>query len=100
MVTNTSPLNEQSTFCSHSGFDFGLFAGFGITQINPTVTGDKITQEYDGIIFQKGVGLFMTLERMSVGIVLGFDNLMDSNKDVWLYNQKPYLGLCLGIANF
>jgi hypothetical protein len=100
MVTNTSPLHEESTFCSHAGFDFGLFAGFGITQINPTVTGDKITQEYDGVIFQKGVGLFLTLERMSVGIVLGFDNLMDSNKNVWLYNQKPYLGLSLGIANF
>jgi hypothetical protein len=100
MVTRDSPLHEESTFCSHVGFDFGLFAGFGITQINPTVTNDRVTQEYDGIIFQKGVGLFMTLERMSVGIVLGFDNLMDSNKSVWLYNQKPYLGLSLGIANF
>ena len=100
MVTNTSPLHEESTFCSHTGFDFGLFAGFGITQINPTVTKDKVSQEYDGIIFQKGVGLFITLERMSVGIVLGFDNLMDGNKNVWLYNQKPYIGLSLGIANF
>jgi hypothetical protein len=100
MVTNTSPLNEETTFSSHAGFDFGLFAGFGITQINPTVTNDQVTQEYDGIIFQKGVGFFVTLERMSVGIVLGFDNLMDGNKSVWLYNQKPYLGLSLGIANF
>jgi hypothetical protein len=100
MVTRASPLYEESTFCSHAGFDFGLFAGFGITQINPTVTNDRISQEYDGIIFQKGVGLFFTLERMSVGIVLGFDNLMDGNKSVWLYNQKPYLGLSLGIANF
>jgi hypothetical protein len=100
MITNTSPLNEESTFCRHTGFDFGLFAGFGITQINPTVTNDKISQEYDGVIFQKGAGLFLTLERMSVGIVLGFDNLMDSNKDAWIYNQKPYIGLSLGIANF
>jgi len=100
MVTKDSPLHEKNTFCSHAGFDFGLFAGFGITQINPTVTNDNVSQEYDGIIFQKGIGLFFTLERMSVGIVLGFDNLMDGNKSVWLYNQKPYLGLSLGIANF
>jgi hypothetical protein len=100
MITSTSPLHEESTFCRHTGFDFGLFAGFGITQINPTVTNDKISQEYDGVIFQKGAGLFLTLERMSVGIVLGFDNLMDSNKDAWIYNQKPYIGLSLGIANF
>jgi hypothetical protein len=100
MIASTSPLHEEGSFCRHTGFDFGLFAGFGITQINPTVTNDKITQEYDGIIFQKGAGLFLTLERMSVGIVLGFDNLMDSNKDAWVYNQKPYIGLSIGIANF
>ena len=42
----------------------------------------------------------MTFDRMSVGIVLGFDNLMDRIKLSWLYNQKPYLGLSIGIANF
>ena len=100
MVTNTSPLYKKSTYCRHTGFDFGLFAGIGITQINPTVTGNKVNLEYDGIVLQKGIGAFMTIERMSVGIVLGFDNLLDENKTVWLYNQKPYLGLSIGIANF
>ena len=72
----------------------------GITQINPTVTGNQVELEYDGIVFQKGIGAFITIDRMSVGIVLGFDNLLDENKTVWLYNQKPYLGLSIGIANF
>jgi hypothetical protein len=100
MITNTSPLHKESTNCRHTGFDFGLFAGMGITQINPTVTGNKVPLEYDGIVLQKGIGAFVTFERMSVGIVLGFDNLLDENKTVWLYNQKPYLGLSIGIANF
>jgi hypothetical protein len=100
MVTNTSPLHKKSTYCRHTGFDFGLFAGLGISPINPTVTGSKVELEYDGIVFQKGVGAFGTFGRMSVGIVLGFDNLLDENKAVWLYNQKPYLGLSIGIANF
>jgi hypothetical protein len=100
MITTRSPLNEESTFCRHLGFDCGIFAGFGITQINPTVTSGATMNEYDGVIFQKGFGAFITVERMSVGIVLGFDNLMDKNKEFWLYNQKPYLGLCIGIANF
>ena len=100
MVTNTSPLRKESTYCRHTGFDFGLFAGIGITQINPTVTGNNVDLEYDGIVLEKGIGAFVTFGRMSVGIVLGFDNLLDSNKTVWLYNQKPYLGLSIGIANF
>jgi hypothetical protein len=100
MVTTTSPLKKKSTSCRHTGYDFGLFAGIGITQINPSVTANKVDLEYDGIIFQKGIGLFVTFGRSSVGMVLGFDNLMDKNKNFWLFNQKPYLGLSIGIANF
>jgi hypothetical protein len=37
---------------------------------------------------------------MSVGLAIGFDNLVDKNKSVWIYNQKPYIGLVIGIANF
>ena len=100
MITSTSPLNKEHTYCMHSGFDIGLFAGLGITPINPTVTSDNVALEYDGIVFQKGLGAFVTFNRMSVGLVLGFDNLLDENRSVWLYNQKPYLGISIGIANF
>jgi hypothetical protein len=100
MITETSPLHKESTYCRHLGFDFGLFAGLGITQINSTVTNNTIELEYDGIVFQKGIGAFITIDRMSVGIVLGFDNLLDKNSKYWLFNQQPYLGLSIGIANF
>ena len=100
MITKTSPLYIESTYCRHLGFDFGFFAGLGITPINPTVTSNGTDLEYDGIVFQKGIGAFITFDRMSAGIVLGFDNLLDENKAVWLYNQKPYFGLSIGIANF
>ena len=56
MITKTSKLHEESTYCRHLGFDLGLFAGIGITPINPTVTGNDVEQEYDGIVFQKGIG--------------------------------------------
>jgi hypothetical protein len=100
MITKTSKLHEESTYCRHLGFDFGLFAGIGITPINPSVTGDVVEEEYDGIVFQKGIGSFLTFDRMSLGIVLGFDNLLDKNSKSWLFNQQPYLGLSIGIANF
>jgi|WetSurMetagenome_2_1015567.scaffolds.fasta_scaffold00018_21 hypothetical protein len=98
--THFSPLSRESVFIRHAGIDFGLFAGLGITPVNPTVTDDKTLQEYDGIVFQKGVSLFITLEDMSVGFALGFDNLLDQNSKIWIYNQKPWIGIILGVANF
>ena len=100
LKTHTSPLSESDSFIRHTGFDFGLFAGIGITPVNPTVTGGKIIQEYDGVVFQKGIAGFMTFENMSVGISLGFDNLVDRNSNIWIYNQRPWIGMILGIANF
>lgn len=95
-----SKLNELSTFIRHTGFDFGLFAGIGITPVNSTVTMNRTIQEYDGIVFQKGFSVFATYENMSVGLALGFDNLLDHNKEIWVFNNKLWLGLVLGIANF
>jgi hypothetical protein len=75
----------------------GLFAGIGITAMNPTVTNNQIDQEYDGIVFQKGVAGFVGMRRITLGLSLGFDNLLDANKHLWAYQQKPWIGLMLGI---
>lgn len=98
--THKSVLNKNSSFIKHLGYDAGIFAGIGITPINPTVTNDNTTLEYDGIVFQKGIGAFITIDNISVGITLGFDNLMGGNSKIWIYNNRPYIGLALGIANF
>lgn len=95
-----SELNKLSTAIRHVGFDFGFFTGIGITPVNPTVTMDRTIQEYDGIVFQKGIAFFATYANLSVGISLGFDNLLDKNKTIWIYNNKPWVGLMIGIANF
>jgi hypothetical protein len=98
--SHKTPLNNENAFIRHTGFDIGLFAGIGITPVNPTVTDNRTAQEYDGIVFQKGISAFVTFEDMSVGIALGFDNLLDENRNIWIYNQKPWIGIVLGIANF
>jgi hypothetical protein len=100
LKTGFSKLRQVNTFVRHTGFDFGLFAGIGITQINPTVTDNKTAQEYEGIVFQKGFSVFGTYENMSIGLAVGFDNLLGGNKNIWIYNNKPWFGLVLGIANF
>ncbi len=100
LKTNISPMNELHSFVRHTGFDFGVFAGFGITPVNPTVTKNRTMQEYDGIVFQKGISVFGTFENLSVGLALGFDNLLSRDRRIWIYNQNPWIGLVLGIANF
>jgi hypothetical protein len=100
VMPHISPLGEETSFIRHIGFDAGIFAGIGITALNPTVTRDAIIQEYDGMVFQKGVAGFISFGNMSVGITIGFDNLLDKNKTSWIYNQKPYWGLLIGISNF
>lgn len=93
-------VSGETSYIRQVGFDVGFFAGLGLTFMNPTVTDNKITQEYDGMVFQKGVAGFVTFDNMSVGLTIGFDNLLNKNRSSWIYNQKPYLGLVIGISNF
>lgn len=92
-----SPMNLSSRKENHFQFDVGLFAGFGISAINPTVTNNQLDQEYDGFIFQKGIAGFIGMKRITLGLSVGFDNLLDPNKHIWAYQQKPWIGLMLGI---
>jgi hypothetical protein len=100
LKSSFSELHELSSFIRHTGFDFGLFAGIGISPVTPTTTMNRTIQEYDGIVFQKGFSVFGTYENMSVGLAIGFDNLIGHDKSIWIFNQKPWIGLVLGIANF
>lgn len=95
-----TPLNENYSFIRQTAFDAGFFAGFGITPINPSVTSGNVSLEYDGIVFQKGIAGFITFDNISIGVTLGFDSLLDKNRNVWLFNEKPYLGIMIGVSNF
>jgi len=100
VVTKTNPLKQTSSSLNHFGFDAGFFAGFGITPVNYTVTNGHTELEYDGIVFEKGIAVYFGIEFLTFGVSLGFDNLLDDNHKYWIYNQKPWVGLMLGIANF
>jgi hypothetical protein len=100
VTTNTNPLKETSSSLHHVGFDAGFFVGIGITPVNYTVTNGHTELEYDGIVFEKGIAVYFGIDFLTFGISLGFDNLLDDNHKYWVYNQKPWIGLMLGIANF
>ena len=100
LVTPVHPIHEEKSYIRQIGYDFGIFAGIGSTPVNPTVTNNKINQEYDAMIFQKGFAAFISINKMSFGLALGFDNLLDKSRSSWIYNQKPYLGLIISVSSF
>lgn len=77
-------------------FSCGCFIGIGSTMMSPTTTSHASDNEYDGVILQKGVAGNFEINNLTFGIALGFDNLLSKNRQIWIYENKPYLALSLG----
>lgn len=80
------------------GYDFGFFTGPGGTQINPFTTRNQRTDEYSGLIIQSGFAGFIESNIASFGISIGIDYLLNSDREVWIYTNKPWVGFIVGIA--
>jgi hypothetical protein len=92
------PIGNRSYKVLHKGFDFGALAGIGTTSVNPFSTQNKVMDEYNGMFFQTGVAGFLETSFASFGLSLGYDFLMTSDKNDWIYNNKPWIGFVIGIA--
>ena len=92
-----NPLGKYKRKVNHFGISGGIFVGLGNTIITSTTTYNGITSEYEGITLQKGLAGIVAVNKLTVGLSLGFDNLLDSNQDFWIYQNKPWYGLMLGL---
>lgn len=79
------------------GFGYGVFAGLGSTAINPFFTRDQVTTEYDGLIVHAGLAGIYDARVFNVGLAVGIDHLMDSNRRHWIYQRKPWFGVLFGL---
>jgi hypothetical protein len=100
VITPVSSYHEEKSSIRQIGFDLGIFAGIGSSTVNPTVTNNAESLTYDALVFQKGFAGFISFNKMSVGLAVGFDNLVDKSRSSWIYNQKPYLGFIVSVLNF
>lgn len=80
------------------GFDFGLFAGPGTAAIGPFSTKGKVEEEYSGFTVQYGAAGFLETSFASFGLSMGFDHLLSKDRNVWIYNDKLWVGFIVGIA--
>ena len=90
-------LGHQRRVVRNSGFDMGGFVGLGATTMNGSVTQDPIAIDYTGMVLTSGVGIFTSLGRLGFGLTCGWDHLLDENGDRWIYQDKPWLGLSIGV---
>ncbi len=89
--------NKSIRNITHYGFSFGICTGIGNTAMNPTNTNNRITQEYDGVVWCKGITGIIAIDNFTLGLTLGTDNLLDKNNYVWVYENQPWIGLAFGL---
>ncbi len=94
---NRAPFGVYKRQLTHYGFSFGGFSGLGGTLINPTVTNGQLQIEYDGVVWAKGVAAIVGIENFTIGLGLGWDYLLDRNRRLWIYQQKPWVGFTFGL---
>ncbi|CAN5567081.1 hypothetical protein BH23BAC1_BH23BAC1_32820 [soil metagenome] len=90
------PINGPERRIRHIGSSIGLFGGIGATAINPWVTQDAVQIEYDGVIFSRGLAWIVGFNHINVGIAVGLDYLLDRNRTVWIYQNRPWIGTAIG----
>lgn len=92
------PLGKSAYQVSSRGFDIGFFAGPGTTLVSPFSTRNRSTNEYSGMILQSGVAAFIESGVASFGFAAGYDYLLNSDRDIWIYTHKPWIGFVVGVA--
>lgn len=79
------------------GYGGGAFLGLGSVFINPTFLQDAIPYEYDGVVLSYGAAVLVGYGNINTGLCLGFDFLTDRYRSHWIYQNKPWLGVTIGI---
>lgn len=92
------PLNKRSLKFSNLGYDLGIFAGPGTTNVNAFTTNNRTTNEYSGMIIQTGIAGFLESNIASFGVAVGFDYLLNHESKIWIYTNKPWVGFIVGVA--
>ena len=92
-----SPLGSTNRILDR-GWDVGIFAGPGMSRIDPFSTNNAITNEYNGVVWQYGIAAFLETHLASFGLAFGYDYLISPDRNLWIYNNKPWLGFIVGIA--
>ncbi len=81
----------------HRAISVGGFGGIGSAFISPWTTNYRITDEYDGMVLTRGVAVMVGINSLTVGLGVGWDYLTDRDKNIWIYQNKAWYGVTIGL---
>jgi hypothetical protein len=81
----------------HRGITLGAFGGLGSTNISPSTTQNQTADEYNALILTRGLGIMIGINNLTVGLGAGWDYVTDRDKEIWIYQNKPWYGLTVGL---
>jgi len=91
-----TPLGRKQSF-RHRALTVGTFGGLGSTSVTPWTTNNQTTDEYSGLILSRGLAFMVGVNNLTVGLGIGWDYLTDRDKHIWIYQNKPWFGLTVGL---
>lgn len=80
-----------------NGIGIGAFAGVSSVFINPKFMRNTIDYEYDAMAIDYGIAALFGVRNFSTGLSVGFDFLTDKNRKHWVYQNKPWVGIFIGL---
>ena len=92
-----TPLRVFKRQITHYGYSIGMFTGIGTARIDPSVTNNGISYEYDGAVNLLGINAVIGVEKLSLGLAVGTDHLLDKNRKFWINHSKPWIGISFGL---
>ncbi|MBC7381529.1 MAG: hypothetical protein H7296_00870 [Bacteroidia bacterium] len=79
------------------GCGVGVFGGISSANIKPEFVRNTITYEYDAVSLNYGLAFLFGYKKISTGVAIGYDYLADKNRNNWIYQNKPWLGVFIGL---
>ncbi len=96
LIKKETPAGIKQSY-RHRGLTVGGFGGLGSTSITPWTTNNQTADEYNGLVLSRGLAVMVGLNNLTVGVGVGWDYLTDRDKHIWIYQNKPWYGLTLGL---
>jgi len=96
LVHKDTPIGWKR-FYKHRGIGIGAFGGLGTAAITPWTTNNLMSDEYTGFVLSRGAALIFGINNLTVGTAIGWDHLTDRDKHIWIYQNKPWFGLTIGL---
>jgi len=75
----------------------GGFVSLNPTTVNEYNTAGRFTGEYEALGINYGLASIFGYRSITAGLAFGLENLADANNTIWVYRNKPWLGLTIGL---